>query len=67
MSGVSAHEGPERPLYEAVEVKPGLPWRPKMLDMSEPWDKSISSFRVSCYNFSEQKNRRDLGEEHGKL
>ena len=29
MSGVSLHGGIERPLCEAVRVKPGLPWGPE--------------------------------------
>ena len=29
MSGVACHGGPERPLCEAVKMKPGLPWRPQ--------------------------------------
>lgn len=29
MSGVSLHGGLERPLCEAVKVKPGLPWGPQ--------------------------------------
>lgn len=29
MSGVPLHGGPERPLYEAVKVKHGLPCRPQ--------------------------------------
>ena len=29
MSGVSPHGGLEKPLCQAVKVKPGLPWRPQ--------------------------------------
>ena len=29
MAGVSLHGDQERPLHEAVKVKPGLPWRPQ--------------------------------------
>lgn len=29
MSGVSLHGGPERPLCEAVKMKPESPWRPQ--------------------------------------
>jgi hypothetical protein len=29
VSGVSLHGDLERPLCEAVKVKPGLPWRPQ--------------------------------------
>lgn len=29
VAGVSLHGGPERPLSEAVKVKPGFPWRPQ--------------------------------------
>lgn len=38
MFGESLHRGPEKPLLEAVKVKPELHWRPMMLTMPLAWD-----------------------------
>ena len=37
MSGVSLHAVIERPISEAVKVKPGILEDPKMLEMPEQW------------------------------
>lgn len=36
MAGKSLHGGPERPLYETVEAKPGLD--PRIFEAPELWD-----------------------------
>ena len=38
VSGVSLHESLEKPLHEAVKMKPGLPWGLEALEMPELWD-----------------------------
>lgn len=55
MSEVFLYGGPERPLHEAWMLKPGLPWKSKMLKMPESWNTSQRKLPASCGTRSRER------------